>query len=115
VRLILDADTMTVQQVRDEVMRLKGLTGPDSIVVRSCSITKSTWDNVIKPAYELARKNLGSKGRDEEGNATEYSDGVCLEVICASFLADPNNQPEIEIPYERKMEGSRKLPALPSE
>jgi transcriptional regulator of met regulon len=48
----------------------------------------------VKPARELARQLLGSSGRDDEGTAKEYSDAACDEVICASFLADVNNQPE---------------------
>ena len=98
VRLILDSDTMTVEQVKEEVLRLKGMTGPNRMVVRSCSVTQSAWTNVIQPAYELARRILGSSGRDETGQATEYKDGACLEVICAAFNADPNNQPEPEEP-----------------
>jgi|ERR1035437_6551417 hypothetical protein len=98
VRLILDHDKMNVQQVKDEVARLLGQTGPNRMVVRSCSVTQSAWTNVIQPAYELARRILGSQGRDESGNAVEYKDGACLEVICAAFNADLNNQPEPEEP-----------------
>jgi hypothetical protein len=108
VRLILDADTMTVQQIRDEVARLKGQVGPDRRVVRSYSVAYSTWENVIKVAYEKARRLLGSKGRDAEGNAVEYSDGVCQEVICANFLAQPE---EIDLPLEtEKPELKTQLP-----
>ena len=98
VRLILDSDKMTVEEVKEEVARLKGMTGPNRMVVRSCSVTQSAWTNVIQPAYELARRILGSQGRDESGNAVEYKDGACLEVICAAFNADVNNQPEPEEP-----------------
>ncbi len=96
VRLILDSDKMNVKQIKLEVERLKGMVGPNRMVVRSCSVTQSAWDNVIQPAYELARRILGSQSRDETGNAVEYKDGVCLEVIAAAFLADPNNGPEPE-------------------
>ena len=99
VRLILDHDKLNVQQTKDEVARLMGMTGPNRMVIRSCSVTQSAWENVIQPAYELARRILGSQGRDETGQATEYKDGACLEVICAAFNADPNNQPEPEEPH----------------
>ena len=98
VRLILDHDKLNVQQTKDEVARLMGMTGPNRMVIRSCSVTQSAWENVIQPAYELARRILGSQGRDESGAAIEYKDGACLEVICAAFNADPNNQPEPEEP-----------------
>lgn len=94
VRLVLDADEMTVEQVKEEVLRLKGMVGPNRMVIRSCSVTQSAWENVIQPAYELARRILGSQSRDDSGNAVEYKDGACLEVICAAFLSDVNNQPD---------------------
>ena len=94
VRLILDHDKLNVQQTKDEVARLMGQSGADRRVMRSYSTDITTWQNVIDPAIELARRMLGSKGRDEEGQAKEYSEGECYECICASFLADPNNQPD---------------------
>lgn len=112
VRLILDSDTMTVEEVEDEVLRLKGRTGPDRPVIRSTSYVKSVWDNVIKPARELARQVLGSAGRDDGGNAKEYSDGACDEIIYAAFLADPSNGPE---PQELPTEKTPEPPTLPME
>jgi hypothetical protein len=91
VRLILDSDKMNLEQMKEEILRLKGRTGADHPVLRTTSYPKSVWENVIKPARELARRLLGSSGRDDEGNAKEYSDGACDEVIYAAFLADPNN------------------------
>lgn len=94
VDLILAADEMTFQEVKDKVDLLKGQTGENKQVVRSYGVTQSTWDNVIKPAMELARRKLGSAGRDEAGTATEYSDGACMEVICVSYAQDPHNYVE---------------------
>lgn len=113
VRLVLDSDTMSVEQVEEEVLRLKGRTGIDRPVLRTTSYPKSVWDNVIKPARELARRLLGSSGRDDEGNAKEYSDGACDEVIHAAFLADPNNSedPGNGVPAEE----TQAPPTLPME
>jgi hypothetical protein len=91
VDLILDAPDLTLQEVKDKVDYLKGQTGENRQIVRSYGVTQSTWDNVIKPAMEMARKKLGSAGRDESGEAQEYSDGACMEIICTSFVQDPNN------------------------
>ena len=111
VRLILDSDKLNVEQVKEEVLRLKGRTGADHPVLRTTSYPKSVWENVIKPARELARQLLGSAGRDDEGNAKEYSDGACDEVIYAAFLADPNNGPEPqELPYEGSLEEGAAVP-----
>jgi hypothetical protein len=96
VRLILDHDKLTVEQTRDEVLRLQGRTGPDRPVHRTTTYPLSVWENVIKAAMEKARKIMGSQERDTEGNAVEYSDGACMEVICADFLADPTfDEPEL--------------------
>jgi hypothetical protein len=101
VRLILDHDSLNVEQVREEVLRLQGRLGPDRPVHRTTTYPRSVWENVVKPARELARRLLGSAWRDAEGNALEYSDAACDECICASFLADMNNQPEpVELPME---------------
>jgi hypothetical protein len=116
VRLILDSDKLNVEQMKDEVLRLKGRIGPDRPVLRTTSYVKSVWENVIKPARELARQLLGSAGRDDAGNAKEYSDGACDEIIYAAFLADPNNSPEPEeLPYEGNLEESATIPQLPRE
>lgn len=103
VRLILGADEMTVQQIRDEVLRLQGRTGPDSPVTRSYTVPRSAYEHVIKPAFELIRRRLGSQGRDADGLAIDYKDGVVLEMMCAEVLGDIHNQPEdvtIELPME---------------
>ena len=112
VRLILDHDKLTVQQTKDEVARLLGQSGPDRRVIRSYSTDITTWTNVISPAIELARQLLGSKGRDENGDAVEYSEGACYECICAAFLADPNNGPE---PEALPTEEPQAAPTLPTE
>jgi hypothetical protein len=114
VRLILDHDKLNVQQTHDEVLRLQGRTGPDRPVLRTTSYPRSVWENVIKPARELARKLLGSSGRDEEGNAKEYSDGAVDEIIYAAFIADPNNA-EDPGDAEAVMEEPQAPPTLPME
>lgn len=91
VRLILDHDKLNAEQVKLEVARLMGQSGKDRRVTRSYSTDITSWENVISPAIELARRMLGSKGRDDEGNAVEYSEGACYEVICAAFNASLDN------------------------
>jgi hypothetical protein len=111
VRLVLDHDKLTVEATHDEVLRLQGRTGPDSPVTRSTTYPKSVWENIIKPARELARQMLGSAGRDEEGQGKEYSDAACDEVIFADFLADPNHGPE---PFDTETEESATI-VIPTE
>jgi hypothetical protein len=94
IRLITKADEMTLQEVIDEVKRLKGLTGDDELVWMNFSVKRAVREGVVLPAIELAKQKLGSAGRDNEGQAIEYSDGAAIEVICADFSADPNNYTE---------------------
>ena len=112
VRLILDSDKMNLEQIKEEILRLQGRLGADRPVHRTTTYPKSVWENVIKPARELARQLLGSAKRDDEGNAVEYSDGACDEVIYAAFLADPNNGPE---PQELPTEEHSAIVELPME
>ncbi len=108
VRLVAEAPENSTVEVEEEVARLKGLTGENSMVTRSYKIVKSAWDNTIAPALEQMRKLLGSKGRDETGRAVEYPDGTCFEYICRDWLNDPRNymeetdesQVQIEAPSE---------------
>lgn len=113
VRLLLEADEMSAKELKEEIARLKGQVGPDRRVVRSFSTTESAWENVIKPALELARKKLGTAERDSGGNAVEYADGVCYEVVCADWLSDPNNVEPNELPEE--FAGEFAEPELPEE
>lgn len=115
VRLILDSDKMTVEQTELEVLRLQGRLGADRPVHRTTTYPKSVWENVIKPARELARQLLGSAKRDDEGNAVEYSDGACDEVIYAAFLADPNNAEDPGDGIEAMTEEAPAPPTLPME
>jgi hypothetical protein len=115
VRLILDSDKMNVDQVKMEVARLKGQVGKDRRVLRSYSTDITTWTNVIDVAIERARKFLGSKGRDDGGNAKEYSEGECYECICAAFNADPNYDEDPGDKPEVPTEETQAPPTLPME
>lgn len=98
--LIDCAPGMSATRVQEEVLSLKGMTGGNKPVVRSFSCPQDAWENVIKKALERVRMRLGSAGRDEDGKAKEYSDGVCFEAICADFLAGDEVQETETIPME---------------
>jgi len=93
-KLLDSASAMSFEDIKAEVARLKGMDKENSLVWIRTKMTKSAKENVYDKAVELARAQLGSAGRDEEGTAVEYSEGAALEVICSDFLSDPNNQPE---------------------
>lgn len=97
ITLITDAEKHTGKELLEEVRRLRGEIGENRPVTKMMQWTESTYLNVILPAQELARRRLGSAGRDKDtGNAVEYSDSVVEEVIHADFLSDSNNYPEPE-------------------
>lgn len=89
--LLESSKDMSYAEVKEYVKTIKGLTGDDELVWINFCLKKAAKEEVVLPALELVRKQLGSKGVDTDGMAVEYSDGACLESICADFLADPNN------------------------
>lgn len=115
VRLITDADEMTQEKIKDEVARLKGQVGPDRRVIRSFSTTQSAWDNVFVPAMEKIRRRLGDEGRDDEGNAKEYTDGVVYEMMAAEINADPTFEEPLELPTEESENPEEQPAFLPME
>lgn len=90
VRLV-NATEMTTSKVRAEVDRLLGMVEGNRMIMRTIGFTESAWTNTIERAVEIVRKQMGSKGRDTDGVAEDYSIGKCIEMICADFIADPNN------------------------
>jgi hypothetical protein len=91
VRLIAEAPELNTGEVEEEVAKLKGMTGANSMVSRSYKVTLSAWENTIKRCFESIRKRLGSKGRDGMGAAIDYPDGTVIECLCAEYLGDLRN------------------------
>lgn len=89
--LIDAAPTMTLEELNQQIATAQGLTGEDAMVWLNITLKKAARDNVVRPALDLAKKNIGSVGKDEEGMAKDASDGAALEAIAADFLSDPNN------------------------
>lgn len=89
--LISGANQLDLEEVTQQVATAQGLTGDDAMVWMNITLKKAARDEVVKPALELAKKNIGSVGQDADGNAKDASDGSALEAVCADFLSDPNN------------------------
>ena len=94
--LVAEGPELSTKEVEEKVAALKGQVGDDALITRSYTVTRSCYENVIQRCFEAVRKKLGSAGRDETGQAKEYTDGVCLEALCADFLSDPRNFMEEE-------------------
>jgi hypothetical protein len=84
--------TMSIEAMREHIKVLKGQVGDQDIVRRSFTMTQQVAEQVVDPALNMARMQLGSTHKDDEGISQDASDGACLEVVAVSFLLDPANQ-----------------------
>jgi len=94
--LISQAPEYSPEAVDETVKKLQGLMGDDARVWQNVSLTvaqRKKWQEAVK----LAKLNIGSVGKDEEGNYKDASEGACMEVIAASYILDPNNHPEEDL------------------
>ena len=98
-------ESITTEQLKQNVKTLKGLTGENDIVWWNVPFTRSAFENTITPALELTRANVGSVGKDDEGISKDASDSTCVEAWAADVLADPsNNATEYANPEEEDNE-----------
>jgi hypothetical protein len=88
------AKDMSLEDVTQVIEQLQGKTGDDTMVWLNISMKKAARDNVVLPAIEVAKLHLGTSGVDADGKAKDASDGRAVEVICADFMSDPNNNPQ---------------------
>lgn len=91
--LVHDGVNMTPQEIDTQVNKIQGLIGLDSIEWVNFPIKQSAkafWEQAV----ELAKKQIGSVGQDDDGNFKDASVGRCAEVIALSYLQDLNNWPE---------------------
>lgn len=83
---------MTLEEIKAHVRVLRGLTPDEEIVGRHFYFSRLVAEQVVDPAIDLARKQIGSTHKDDEGVSQDASDGACLEIVSVSFLNDPANQ-----------------------
>lgn len=82
---------LSIDQIRKTVKVFKGLVGDNEMVSRHFWVPAVVAAEVIDPAVELARRQIGSVNRDDEGIAHDAKDGACWEIIAVNFLQDPAN------------------------
>ena len=87
---IINATDMSLNDIKNQVAVTQGLTGEDSMVWLNVSL-KSSAREVVKKAISVAKKNIGSVSKDDEGISHDASDGAALEAVALDFLADPSN------------------------
>lgn len=82
---------MTLDEIKQHVKTLKGLVGTEALSWVHLYMKQSAIDNVVRPALELAKAQIGSVSKDDEGISHDASDGAAAEVVFVSFLNDPAN------------------------
>jgi hypothetical protein len=89
--LVENSNKLTFNEIQQHVKTLKGQVGENDIEFLRLAFTKQVMDNVIRPALNLAKNNIGSVNKDSEGISQDASDSRALELIAADYLSDPNN------------------------
>lgn len=92
VELMTKSLTMTQKELDEYVRTLKGQVGENEMVTRKFTLLRTVSESVLDPAIDLARRQIGSTHKDDEGISQDASDGACLEVIAISFVLDPANE-----------------------
>jgi hypothetical protein len=82
---------MTLDEIKSHVRVLKGIPPDQEMIGRHFYMPRQTAELVVDPAIDLARKQIGSTFKDDEGISQDASDGACLEVVAVSFMLDPAN------------------------
>jgi hypothetical protein len=92
--LVTSAATKSLDEIKQEVATIQGLTGDDSLVWLNISLKHSARE-VVRKAIAAAKKNIGSVSKDDEGISKDATDGAAIEAIALDFLSDPVNSFEI--------------------
>jgi hypothetical protein len=88
--LVEQAPTSSLEDLKTAINEIQGLTGEDSMVWLNVSLKHSARE-VVKKAISVAKKNIGSVSKNDEGVSQDASDGSALEVVALDFLSDPAN------------------------
>lgn len=85
--LVEKAKHESLDAIREDVGKIKNL----EWVYRTIKIERSVDENVYQPALERARLEFGNT-MGHDGGPTDISDGRCVEMWAAEFLARPEEQ-----------------------
>lgn len=93
IELLDEAEHESVEDVAAKVRKVKAKDGQEEeyhhITLKLPDSIKQTFDDAV----ELARANYGDVWVN--GEPTEAPIARCLEIICISYVQDPNNNPEL--------------------
>lgn len=86
--LVNDAPIYTLEEINAKVAALKAGEGHEPTMYMTLKLNASIKETVHK-AFELARNMYGTN--DNQGDPIDISDSKCMELICQSYVLDPNN------------------------
>ena len=84
-----------IEQIESMVNKVQGKTGDNAEVWLNFKVKKIVRDNVVQPALDLCKMNIGTVAKDEDGIAVEPTDSAALEGISASYLTDATNSGQL--------------------
>lgn len=94
VKAIMETALTTEPEVIEQYIRkVNGQVGDNAPEWCNISMTvgqKTKWNEAVA----LAKLNIGSVGKDSDGQYKDAGEGSCAEVIAVSYILDPNNWPE---------------------
>ncbi len=90
--LVEKGQEMSIEEVQQHVNTLHGKVGEDAGTWLHLYMREKEIELIARPALELAKAQIGSKGKDKDGNSKDASDGEAAVAVFASFLADPANE-----------------------
>lgn len=93
--LVAAALTTEAADIKTTVDAYNGHVGEEAFEWLNIKIKKSA-KAVVRQALDLIKAQLGSTGTDADGKAKDASDGRALELMAADFIADPNNEADVE-------------------
>ena len=89
--LISCADINSLGDVKNAVEVAKGNVGEDAWEWLNIKIKKAA-KTIVRKMLDGVKLQMGSSGKDAEGNSKDPSDGAALEMVGMDWAADPNNE-----------------------
>lgn len=93
--IMAHAEAQDPEELEQFVRKVNGQVGdnvPEWVNISMTTGQKAKWEEAVA----LAKLNIGSVGKDVDGQYKDASVGSCAEVIAVSYILDPNNHPEGE-------------------
>jgi hypothetical protein len=88
--LVSCADINSLSDVHNAVEVAKGNVGEDAWEWLNIKIKKAA-KTIVRKMLDGVKLQMGSSGKDAEGNSKDPSDGAALEMVGLDWAADENN------------------------